>query len=215
MIIPSDTQTPTPSFPHVCIGAVTAPIIARLEAKYEDLDSQAQAFVNAGPSRARRTLRIAQLIFAQAIGERYGIAPEGIGLASKASGAPRLIVADKDEPILHISVSHSEHALAVACSPFPIGIDIEEKRTLPTRPITLLFSAKEQTSITDDDSFTCAWVRKEAYAKWQGTGLNDSLADGIYDTPTHIIRYHLGRQILYMGLAGTRCHDACIVEWEL
>jgi phosphopantetheinyl transferase len=117
---------------------------------------------------------------------------------------------------LCVSVSHSDRALAVAVSRHRIGIDIEDLRSLPKRPITLLFSDEECDTIVDDVSFTKAWVRKEAYAKWLGTGLRDSLAEGVYDTKTHVTEW-TGKndrsldEKLYIGLAGTDCPSAVII----
>jgi len=218
MIIPPDRAQTDASQSSVCapqvlIGTITPEILVRLQEHYNALSADDQAFVDAGPSETRRALRISQLRLAQMGAALCGLNDENLTLLSDDKGCPRfnapLI------PPLYLSISHSDTALAVAVSPFPIGIDIEDVRHMPKKPITLLFSSEEQESIIDDESFTRAWVRKEAYAKWLGTGLIDELASGVYNTETYVTDILIGTHAQYLGLAGTNCGSAVITEVEL
>ena len=198
------------------IGTITSQAIDTLLVHYDTLNASERMFVDAGPSEIRRALRIAQLDLARMGARLCGVDCENLTLTSDAKGTPHF--GGTVPP--HLSVSHSDTALAVAVSPQRIGIDIENLCEMPAKPLTRLFSAAEQNLIIDDDSFTRAWVRKEAYAKWCGTGLRDVLAEGTYDTETHVRILALNAskqadQIHYLGLAGKGCSGATITEVEI
>jgi len=213
------TTSPQSNTVHVLVSEITPEVVEQLEKRYDLLGEQEQAFVDGAPSTLRRTLRIAQIELAKKGSALCGQDGAHLMLAADKKGCPYFTgdsAADAGSPNgLFVSVSHSDNALAVAVSPFRIGVDIENQRVMPPRPITLLFSPEEQEAIFDDDSFTRAWVRKEAYAKWLGTGLCDTLASGVYDTETFTAHYLVGERLHYLGLAGAHCATATITEVTL
>ena len=201
------------SVPRVFVTLITPRLLEAMQKKYSTLSEVERTYVDAGPSPLRRTLRMTQLGLFQLGVELLGFDYGELTLTSDQTGCPRIISRNDTKESVeypHISISHSDNALAVAISPFRIGVDIEELRTLPKSPITLLFSPQELTEITDDVSFTRAWVRKEAYAKWLGIGLSDALADGTYETETHTMHVTYDESLFYLGLAGTHCQSALI-----
>jgi len=163
-------------------------------------------FIEAGPSTQRQALRVAQLDLARAGARLCGFDATDTALSSDRNGRPRF---SRSIP-LHLSVSHCDDALAVAVSQSRIGVDIERLRVMPRRPMTQLFSSAEIAEIIDDVTFTEAWVRKEAYAKWRGTGLCDELASGMYDTDTLVQTIELSGETAFIGLAGSHCHHTRI-----
>ena len=84
-------------------------------------------------------------------------------------GAPRL------EHGLCFSISHCKHAIAVAISEKPIGIDIEHIRAAKPELVERTMNEQEQNEIwaaaSPDIAFTRLWTQKEAVLKMQGTGI--------------------------------------------
>jgi phosphopantetheinyl transferase len=196
----------------VLLASITPDLLECLEGRIEGLDRADRAFIDAAPSSKRRLMRIAQLDLVRIGLSLFGIDEATFTLQSQDEGSPGLVL---EQSTLFLSVSHCTDALAVALSPTRVGIDVERLRAMPPRPITHLFSPEEMNHIVDDESFTRAWVRKEAYAKWLGTGLCDSLAEGIYGTETTIAAYLLATENLYVGIAGPQSADTAIVEIDL
>ena len=93
-------------------------------------------------------------------------------------GAPRL----EQGPCF--SISHCKHAIAVAISEKPIGIDIEHIRTAKPELVASTMNEQEQneiwTAASPDVAFTRLWTQKEAVLKMQGTGILS--IDGIKNT---------------------------------
>ena len=93
-------------------------------------------------------------------------------------GAPRL----EQGPCF--SISHCKHAIAVAISEKPIGIDIEHIRTAKPELVASTMNEQEQneiwTAASSDVAFTRLWTQKEAVLKMQGTGILS--IDGIKNT---------------------------------
>ncbi|MCL2024917.1 MAG: 4'-phosphopantetheinyl transferase superfamily protein [Coriobacteriia bacterium] len=163
--------------------------LERLSTKRKTLTSDERAFVDAAPSHVRQALRVLQLDIRRT----------------------------HARPGDHISVAHTDDTLAVALSAARVGIDIEPLCELPhgtdasddgSLSLGQLFSVAEQETIRDGDSFTRAWVRKEAYAKWLGTGLTDELANGVYETETHVFLH----DDLYVSVAGLGSTEARIKD---
>lgn len=87
---------------------------------------------------------------------------------------------------LYFSISHCQHAIAVAVSEQPIGIDIESVRPFRSALIERTMNEEEQATIhrANDASraFTALWTQKEAVVKWQGTGIISDLRTILVDT---------------------------------
>jgi len=190
--------------PCLLVTPVTDALIAVCADRISTLDVVDRAFVEAGPSPRRQALRIAQLELVRKSVQLFGLTDAEASLFSDENGRPCF----PPSIPLHLSVSHCDDALAVAISCSPIGVDIERLRTMPRRPMDQLFSPAELAGITDDESFTRAWVRKEAYAKWLGSGLRDELASGDFQTETETRNLNLASEKLYLGLAGEGCSAA-------
>ncbi len=75
-----------------------------------------------------------------------------------------------------ISISHSGSYVAVACSKRPVGIDIQEKRTVSERLINRVCSENERIYIRENgvSSFFEIWTAKEAYVKCFGVSFFDT-----------------------------------------
>ena len=95
---------------------------------------------------------------------------EEITISVSESGKPYI----EGNP-MHFSVSHSENMIACAISEFPVGIDIERIRPIPTTAqerictkteLEYLFSAKDEGE--RNLRFLHLWTRKEAVFKTDG-----------------------------------------------
>ncbi|MCL2818152.1 MAG: 4'-phosphopantetheinyl transferase superfamily protein [Actinomycetia bacterium] len=196
--------------PLILFTPITSDALVQWEQRLGSLDESDRAYVEAAPSSKRRALRVAQLDLARAGARRFGVDDTTITLISDEQGRPQF--SPSPDPPLYLSASHTKDVLVVAIARHQIGIDIEKLRTMPQKPITLLFSPTEQEDIIDDESFTRAWVRKEAYAKWLGSGLVETLADGVYRTETAVHTLTIEGQLLYLGLAGASTDAESIRE---
>ncbi len=79
----------------------------------------------------------------------------------------------------HFSISHSGNWVAVASDRCPIGVDIEQKRRVNLNIAKRFFQKEEycflQSSTEPNRDFLGLWTRKEAYLKYKGVGLHQSL----------------------------------------
>lgn len=95
-------------------------------------------------------------------------------------GQPRL------ESGPYFSISHCKHAIAVAVSEIPIGIDIEHIRIAKPELVERTMNEKEQANIwaseSPDVAFTCLWTQKEAVLKMRGTGIISDIKNTLADT---------------------------------
>ncbi|MEU8622510.1 4'-phosphopantetheinyl transferase superfamily protein [Streptomyces sp. NPDC048623] len=125
------------------------------------------------PSGERRAAHVTLL---RAAAELTGAPRHRIGLTYEAGGRPRLTGPAAG---LHVSVSHSPGARAVALSTHaPVGVDVETVRPLPA-----LRMARRWLSPADADwlgrlprpdrdrAFYWLWTQKEAVGKARGHGL--------------------------------------------
>ncbi len=80
---------------------------------------------------------------------------------------------------VYFNVSHSGDYVALAISENNVGVDIEKLRHNKMRVARRFFSEKEikrlQVSDNPDRDFTRLWSLKEAYLKYNGSGLTESL----------------------------------------
>ena len=114
-------------------------------------------------------------------------------------GAPRL------EQGPYFSISHCKHAIAVAISEKPIGIDIEHVRAAKPELVERTMNEQEQNEIwaaaSPDIAFTHLWTQKEAVLKMQGTGILS--IDGMKNTLValeHVdlqTKVHIDKQYAY------------------
>jgi phosphopantetheinyl transferase len=86
---------------------------------------------------------------------------------------------------VHFNLAHSRDLAMIAVARTgPVGIDVELADTKPLEPEAagLVLSEAENRLIEDGEDFLRVWVRKEAYAKALGSGLERNLA-GLTLTP--------------------------------
>ena len=85
----------------------------------------------------------------------------------------------------YFSISHCKHAIAVAVSEMPIGIDIEHIRTAKHDLVAHTMNEDEQAQIwtaeSPDIAFTCLWTQKEAVVKMRGTGIISDIKNTLAD----------------------------------
>lgn len=73
---------------------------------------------------------------------------------------------------LRFSLSHSGGEAIIAVSDREIGADIQKMRPVDLRLAERFFTAREKEYVGEDVSrFYEVWTKKEAYGKWQGSGL--------------------------------------------
>lgn len=80
---------------------------------------------------------------------------------------------------LEFSVSHSGNLWTCLVSDVPVGVDIQELRTVDAEKLAARFFTKgEQQYIAKfgKESFFDIWVRKEAYVKCTGNGISEGLS---------------------------------------
>lgn len=113
------------------------------------------------------------------LGQRLGVDPQSLRLATSGYGKPRLLGAET----LDFNVSHSKGEALIAISDRgEVGVDIEHLRPLdPLQLSRTVFSMQEQDELRATDpslrqsAFFNGWVRKEAVLKADGRGLSMGL----------------------------------------
>lgn len=85
-------------------------------------------------------------------------------IALDGSGKPYL----PETPEIHISLSHTRGAVAVAVSENPVGIDLEHPRRVSDRVAARCFTGREREHATDSERRLEIWTRKEALLKRGG-----------------------------------------------
>lgn len=84
-------------------------------------------------------------------------------------------------PNFQFNISHTKDALVVAVTNVSVGIDIEKIESANMNIANKFFSKREQRFINlandnQDKRFFEIWTKKEAYIKWTGEGLSQSLS---------------------------------------
>lgn len=106
------------------------------------------------------------------------------------SGKPYLA----NYPNIHFNLSHSKTHVSVALNlSSPVGIDVENIRKVSPSLIQRVCNDTEKETIrlssNPTSEFLKLWTRKEAYLKYTGQGINNSLIDvppqGNYTIETH------------------------------
>jgi 4'-phosphopantetheinyl transferase len=126
--------------------------------------------------------------FASRLGIRQVLAlsgwqSEGINLSANAGSVPKVITNNNILSVPFLSLSHSQHYVACACAPFPIGVDLE---VLPSRRLrnvcelaNFVCSPYERVILDAAPTYTEQaalflkfWVLKESWFKLLGTGMD-------------------------------------------
>ncbi|MBQ9166639.1 MAG: 4'-phosphopantetheinyl transferase superfamily protein [Oscillospiraceae bacterium] len=114
----------------------------------------------------------AELLFQRAVSRHLRGHPLPALREADENGKPRLTGA----PDFHFNLSHSGYWAVCAVSDAPVGVDIQEVRSVNPN-LSRKFSAAEQQELMTlpdhkrADRFFQLWVLKEAYAKCTGLGL--------------------------------------------
>lgn len=87
----------------------------------------------------------------------------------KESGQPYL----KDNPDLHLSISHSKGWIAIYISSCPIGIDVEVRSPRMGLASSYFTNEREQKFKDNLDQLHIIWGTKEAFYKLQEGNIND------------------------------------------
>ena len=138
-----------------------------------------------------------------------GFSTPDTGSQTPDTGFPLFLYNEHGAPRLEhgpcFSISHCKHAIAVAISEKPIGIDIEHIRAAKPELVERTMNKQEQNEIwaaaSSDIAFTRLWTQKEAVLKMQGTGILS--IDGMKNTLValeHVdlqTKVHIDKQYAY------------------
>ena len=129
---------------------------------------------------------IGEMLAKKAISDISGIPVENIILKTTEKGKPYI-----ENSVIHFNISHCEDWVVCAIHNKPIGVDIEKIRPINLKIAKRFFTADEQNYVfsgipkeedfdktSDSDMlkrFFEVWTGKEAYLKYKGTGITDSL----------------------------------------
>ncbi|MDT0263827.1 4'-phosphopantetheinyl transferase family protein [Jatrophihabitans lederbergiae] len=147
----------------------------------------------------RAAYLLAHLILRSVLGEQLCVDPARVALAAapcERCGGPhgKPVLAGSDE--LHLSLSHTRGLAVVALSSEPVGVDAEPAggRSWRSAQLSEVLHPRELAELARvaiphrDRAILGCWVRKEAYLKGRGSGLNRALGS------------------CYVGLPGSRGH---------
>jgi 4'-phosphopantetheinyl transferase len=111
---------------------------------------------------------------------RYGLKKEyGIDaifeLEVDRNGKPHLPASLGLPDALDFSLAHCRGLVACAICECPVGIDVEDVKTVDAEVVETCFSEREKqqilSSIHQEEAFATTWTRKEAILKHRGVGL--------------------------------------------
>ena len=131
---------------------------------------------------ARRVALISRVFLRLRLAAYLGCSPESIRFRLGEKGKPSLDVQSPDGAFLHFNLSHSANMIALALSLHrELGIDIQQVKPSeemdPKRMAQIAFTSEELEEFEglpehlQSRAFFQAWVRKEAFAKGLGIGL--------------------------------------------
>lgn len=94
----------------------------------------------------------------------------------------------EDYPNFQFNISHTKDSLVVVITDISVGIDIEKLEPAMLKIANRFFSKEEQNYIylsndNQNKRFFEIWTKKEAYIKWTGKGLSQSLSSFDVTTP--------------------------------
>lgn len=99
------------------------------------------------------------------------------------------------------SLSHCKKGIAVAVDDRPVGIDIETIRPVESALIARTMNEREQPEIAAAEkpevAFTKLWTQKEAFLKYQGTGIIDDLQQVLENTGNVQFETHIRDEYIY------------------
>lgn len=132
-------------------------------------------------SEDRRRYVVTRASLRHLLAHQLALDARSLAFAHIGQGKPVLAQVDalgNAQPALHFNVSHSGRWAAIAWGEHPIGVDIEQRRSLDVRAVGAhMFEASTLEAIAHaDDSeaaFFMAWTAREALLKARGTGLTD------------------------------------------
>lgn len=129
---------------------------------------------------------VGEMLIKKAVSHITGVSSEEISLRTTSNGKP--YIEDSD---IHFNISHCQDWVVCAIHNKPIGVDIEKIRPINLKIAKRFFTAEEQNYVfsripkeedfdktADSDMlkrFFEVWTGKEAYLKYKGTGITDSL----------------------------------------
>ena len=113
--------------------------------------------------------------------------------------------ADSD---IHFNYSHCKYGTACAVCHSPVGIDIQEIKTVRPSVIKRVCCACELDLIKTDEDFIRIWAQKEAYAKFTGKGL----AEGFKSIDTTKL---FGSCVFKCGEIYIACHSENLEEADI
>lgn len=143
-------------------------------------DEERAGFVRLTDLKSRRRALQLRAFVRTVLGEYLGVRPADVGFLCGPHGKPLL---DPEQSRLHCSWTRSEGLAAIAISRFPVGIDLELRRTLPSPEAVagyaLSLDELRTWRVLPDGQRSAtllrSWVRKEAIAKADGRGLEMGL----------------------------------------
>lgn len=108
-----------------------------------------------------------------ALGNHLKVEGDTLAINKSANGKPYL----RDYPEVFYNISHTTDAIVCAISDKPIGIDMENIRTLKLGIVKKYYTQREKEFVFSsnsmiDERFTRIWTMKEAYVKWCGEGMS-------------------------------------------
>ena len=123
----------------------------------------------------RKLSLYAELLVRQQAMFLLGLDNNEIEFGAKNHGKPFL----RGHPAFHFNISHTRNAIAVAFSGSEIGVDIEKVQPPDYQIAERFFTSLEQGYIhsnkNPERAFYEIWTKKEAYIKYNGTGLTTPL----------------------------------------
>lgn len=164
---------------------------AQFESWYAMADDDRRARADACRQRDDRLCAIAADHLArEGLAEACGVDPAAIRFLRTERGKPYPVGLN-----VHFSISHSGNLVVCAVSDRPVGIDVEQIRPVRCKLTGKICTPAELAYIREAPGwgemltgeamrrFFRIWTGKEAYFKWQGTGITDLKA---FDTLEHI-----------------------------
>jgi 4'-phosphopantetheinyl transferase len=121
---------------------------------------------------------------------KSGVKYKELEFKASGTGKPYLLVF----PYYEFSISHTRNAVAAAVSDKPVGVDVEKVRDVAGGLAKRVFSENEMAWLNETDEnkerrFFDIWTKKEALAKYRGTGLMKDLK--LLDVKSALLREKL------------------------
>lgn len=123
---------------------------------------------------------------------------QALVLSQTEHGKPVLATFDAGgnaQPMVHFNVSHSGAWAAIAVGQHPIGVDIEQRRSLDVLAVGAhVFDAPTLEAIAraedSEAAFFMAWTAREALLKARGTGLVDTDVARLHSATSMTVNRH-------------------------